>query len=832
MITNEHITKKRTIVIFSLLSFLIPISVMIVAGAIIGIEPFGSNSFLVSDTANQFAMFYTYFKHEILSGDNLLYSLSKTIGGDMSGFNGYYLQNPFALMLLFFSDEKMAVGIYWMETLQLGFMGLSCFTFMRLRPSCKDNLTSHLMCALAYSMMGYAISYMTLSIYYCNLILLPLIMLGLERMLKDRHQFVLYVSMLALAIWCNYYLGYMTCIFCGLYCIKELVINEDELNLKDNMLLFGRFALETILAVLMSSFSLIPVVLSLSGEKNAPMGSVLEPRILYGIKSLIRNMLPGTFTCGFTILSAPYIYVGILSIIGYISYLFMGKNINIKRRLIDTALAVLLILSTMISTTDVIWHAFNEPVGFAHRQAFVICLYLLILADNGLCMILPKVKKKYVYIALVIIQIMDLGFNTVSSMKAYANLAMADQNEYALYINEMGDIINHIKKSDNSLYRIEKDVAYNMNDALLFDYAGLTHNSSCEKDYVREFMGRIGFRNQGIWSHYYQGNTSFVDSLLGVKYFISRFDSTNKPYAGNYNNNKYFSFENPYVLPLGFTADLDSEKERLNSQNLFANQNKIAVATGGVSDIYTPAEVNVVLNGLIESTEETFGRNDKSGLNLSAPNECVLYTKTGETEVASIDYYVSIDEACNLYCYFSAPNEQGCKMYINDFLRDSYFDDYRWSITNLGNFVAGDTVKITLELTEDALRIYEPFFYKENINALGAWYQNATADKVSLSRIDSSHYCGKVNSSKEQLLVFSVPFEKGMRVYIDDEKSETFRIWDALLAVRISEGAHNLELKYFPDGMSLGITLSILALICLASRVIIAKNYKESYKEA
>ena len=98
--------------------------------------------------------------------------------------------------------------------------------------------------------------------------------------------------------------------------------------------------------------------------------------------------------------------------------------------------------------------------------------------------------------------------------------------------SDVNNIIEEIKNAEgkNSLYRIEKDIMYTMVDPMAFDYAGLSHNSSCEKAKVKDFMSKMGFRNQGIWAFYNQGSTAFADSFLGVKYFISRFDSTDKPF--------------------------------------------------------------------------------------------------------------------------------------------------------------------------------------------------------------------------------------------------------------------------------------------------------------
>lgn len=818
---KKNNSKKPIFILFAILSMLIPVIIMVTGGAVIGIEPFGQNSFLVSDTNNQFVAFYTYFKHTILKGENPLYSLSKTLGGDMTGFWGYYLQNPFAFFLFLFPDEKISVGIFWMISLQLGCMGLSCYLFLLLRPSSNKEETYsvrrqivHLICACSYALMGYIMAYLTLPMYFCSLILFPIVILGIERFLNNSKHFLLYVISLSLTVWCNYYIGYMICIFCALYCIKELCVRKNQ-KIKEKIIILVKFAGVSVISVLIDSFSLIPTVLSLAGEKALNSDSILSFRKLYGFTGLFRNMLPGTFSCDFSNLSAPYVYAGILMMAGCLVFFLALIRKEPRLIIVNLFFLIFLIVSTYVSIADVVWHGFNEPVGFAHRQAFVIPFCIILFADEGLLIIAERIPSIAIWV-LAGLQILDLGYNAVASLQSYHNYEMKSQIEYEEFYREMSDVISETKTNDNSLYRLEKDVEYNHNDALLFNYPGLSHNSSCEKDYIREFMGRIGFRNQGIWSFYYQGNTAFADSVLGIKYLISRFDSTNKPYTHVFNNDVYFSYNNPQALSLGFVVPNDYGDVHLYNRDVFANQNTLALATGGISDIFTPVDYTVSLTGLTEEEITSFEDNKSAGLGeIPTPKECLYYQRKSVDERAVIEYNINIDEACNMYCYFSAPNQQGCDLYVNDNYMDDYFSDYRWAVTNLGSFREGDSVKVSLELKDDDLKIYDAFFYKENLDALHEWYENASQEKVDVKKLNSAYYRGTVHCKEDRILVFSIPYEKGMHVMLDGERAETFKMFDALLAVKIGKGNHDFELRYFPDGINLGIALSVISLALL-----------------
>ena len=92
-------------------SFLIPIAMMIVISLILGMYPFGERTVLVSDMNKQFNDYFAYFKTIITGENNLIYTFSKNLGGDMIGFSAYYLQNPFLLLLLIFPNEILPLGI-------------------------------------------------------------------------------------------------------------------------------------------------------------------------------------------------------------------------------------------------------------------------------------------------------------------------------------------------------------------------------------------------------------------------------------------------------------------------------------------------------------------------------------------------------------------------------------------------------------------------------------------------------------------------------------------------------------------------------------------------
>ena len=664
-------SEKKTLIY--LLAFSIPVIMMIIAVVCLQIFPFGENTILFSDINNQFVSFFSYFKSIITGNDNFIYTFSKNLGGDMVGFSGYYLQNPFLFLLLLFPDVYLTAGILFVMILQIGCCGLTFQIYLTHTNGIKKE---SLLFSTAYAFMGYLFAYITLPIYFCNFILLPLVMLGIYKIVENPKKKGLYILTLAASIFCNYYLGYMLCLFSVLYFVYILVINtEKSRHEKRFSERIKAFIFSSLLGVGLSAFDLIPIVLSLRGQKNAPDVSVLSFYRNFNFRDVFANLYTGAFDGNVSNHCMPYIYVSIIAAAFVLLY-FLNKEIAGKEKICSAIFILLMLSFCYIHTTDVMWHAFNEPVGFAYRYAFYISFLLLHIGYQGflhfdgrffsylpvliifvvysayliffssvnlsiksivfdfilliLIGILITIQKSYYlplqlgFILLFALQCTDLLGNAISSINTYGSVS---QTEYSTDINRIEPVINQIKAEDTSFYRIEKNFLRSHNDAMLFSYAGLTHNSSCEKDYVKEFEANMGFRNFGIWAFYNEGSTTFADCFLGVKYFISRFDTTNKPYLANFHTENSYVFENPYVLPLAFGMKDQVKKVNMNQENLFEIQNEIAGSFGESKSLYT--EAAVTKTEFVNLTEEEVSDSEENYM---------IYKKIDEEKDAYIEY--------------------------------------------------------------------------------------------------------------------------------------------------------------------------------------------------
>ena len=96
-----------------------------------------------------------------------------------------------------------------MMSVMLGLIGL---TFYILLSEVYKTDYSCLIFSTAYAFIGYLMGYFNCTLYYFNVMMYPLVMLGIYRIVKNKKISYLYIFSMFLTIFSSYYIGYMTCI--------------------------------------------------------------------------------------------------------------------------------------------------------------------------------------------------------------------------------------------------------------------------------------------------------------------------------------------------------------------------------------------------------------------------------------------------------------------------------------------------------------------------------------------------------------------------------------------------------------------------------------------
>lgn len=852
--------EKNTLI--TLLAFALPALLMLLIAVVGNYAPFGKVSILVADMQYQFVDYIGYMKSVFFGDNDLFYSFSKTFGGDMSGFASYYLNNPFFLLLLLYPNDILPQGIIIMMILICGFTGLNFHLMLR---GIWGNRFASIIFSTCYAMMGFMMAYINCIHYFFSVMLLPLVILGLYKIMVTRKMNILYVVSVAACVISCYYIGYMILIFTAFFFVCALFSDVIEYkNMKERLKVAQVVLYSTILGVGISAFSLITVLLSLRGQKSS--GINLSFVRTFNIFEFFSGLYVGSFRGNISD-GLPIIYCGVVPVVFAILYFANGK-IKIKERIFAFLPFVFMILGFWIDALNVAWHGFAHPIGFPYRNSFlfsflviffgykgfveikdgfrkpaanvivvIFALYSIFLIKIGsnyvgadqithtaislalslILVVAMNEKNRYIVPALagfLILTFGELFYNGINSVDAYYEDKNSDYSAietYTEYVDTTNELVSYVKDNDDGFYRMDKLFRRTHNDPMMFSYNGLSHFSSCETDQVKTFMGRLGFRNNENWAFYGAASTGFADSFMGLKYLLSQYDATSKPFEKIYKTEDYYIYKNPYALPLGFGMKNKVKNLDMTQANPFELQNSMASDfTGTKFEIYRPVKH-------VEVNEHNVLVNDNK------------YKKINSDEEAYVEYELSITGDDFIYMFFSAPKLQNARLFINGDDKGPYFNMYDWSVRECGYFNPGEKVSVRLYLEEDEIEIDNAYFYYESADVLKMWYKEASQSKCNIEKIKSSHLKAEVDmSSNADLLVFSIPYEKDWTVTIDGNKVTPIKVMDALLAVKISEGKHEVELKYFPIGIKIGLPVTILSIIILIGIIFFGKRKDKS----
>lgn len=853
--------EKNTLI--TLLAFIIPALIMLLIFIIGDFAPFGNVSVLVADMRYQFVDYIGYMKSVFFGNNDMFYTFSKTFGGDMMGFASYYLFNPFFLILLPFPNDMLPVGIVIMLIITSGFMGLNFHLMLR---AIWGNRFSSVIFSTAYAMMGFNMAYINCIHYFFSIMMLPIIILGLFRIMTGRRPNIIYIGSVALSVISCYYIGYMILIFTAAFFICMLV--SDTIEYKDNKDRIKNawtVFYSTILGIGISAFSLLSVLFSLEGQKKAIIKGLMFDRT-FSIIEFFSGLYTGSFRGNISD-GLPVIYSGVITVL-FVFFYFFNKTIKLRQKICALILFVFLIVGYWIDAFNVMWHGFAHPIGFPYRNSFLFSFLMLFVGYSGFVHIKEGFKKKNANIIVVIfivysaflyltgnkyagpksilityltlaaalilivamneknryvipavaglfvLQFADSLYNGSVSLDAYFEdkyFREESIDEYKDYIDSTQKLVDYVNAQDSSFFRMDKLFRRSNNDPLMFAYNGLSHYSSCETDQVKTFMGRMGFRNNESWAFYGDASTGFADCFMGLKYLLSPFDETSKPYKSIYSQDERYIYCNPYALSLGFGMDESVKYANMKEKDPFKLQNDIAGRFSQTNyQIYRPVKISEIrLNNVSEE------RN--------------IYTKIDPEQEGSIEYILSITSDDFIYMYADAPHIQNTNLYINGDEKGNYFSQYDWSIREGGYYKPGELVSIKFTVEDDSLEIDDIYFYYESKQVLKAWYKDAVSTSCNVTKISSSHLKADVDVSEtKDYIVFSIPYEEDWKIKIDGEKVKPFKVMDALLAVKISGGKHEIDLRYIPAGIKVGLPVSVISiLIALITLIVNRKNNKE-----
>jgi uncharacterized membrane protein YfhO len=660
---------------------------------------------------------------------------------------------------------------------------------------------------------------------------------------------------------------------------------------EDRKKIIINYSVSSVIAGLLSCFIWLPTLLSLSGGR-ADLANLSDFSFndKFPMIQIFTKLFSGTETPAQMIDGLPNIFCGIL-IVFLVILFFINKEMSMKKKKWYAIISGIYLISFYIIAFTLVFHGFTFTVWFPFRYSFVFSMILILMAaeqfqyvdkttvletkkawailivsmlivfstryeyiSGGLLLLdllillamwfgfwLYKTnpeKSKQVTLSLLLLFCcsLNLYFNYYFSIKHMKNWD-SNYDDYAWTVMMTQPIIDFIEENDTGFYRMENEEqrsGNSGNDGFMYGYNGVGSSSSAYKTEVLQGLAKLGINWYDMRNSYDKGVAASMDSLLGIKYILSKRDLSEEKnyqlYRQTFTQNVYM---NPYALPIAFVANSEVNNLYLTDNwNVFDIQNQIWKAmTGENKDLY------------IEEDDVVFRTH-----NLADPAEITQDdAKTQRVELDKI-----INQIGNSESGSSSDNEENQNNEFQPYIEFTFTSQYDGPIyvyyeselnvksgsagdvlRYLGNYKKGDEVTgrfyFNQQITNSSLILLasKAHIAYADMTVLEEYSSLLNSRDSSIVKEKDTLLSGSFTADTNQSLLFTIPYDEGWTLYVDGKETPLEKTIDFLMSANVDVGTHTYVMKFFPKGMKLGIIISsvaLMAFIALLCYVLISKK--------
>lgn len=848
----RQMTKKfiKTNGVAMLLSFSMPVIIMMISYYLVGIYPGSKTTLLASDAFTQYSNFHASFNNVLHGKQNIFYTWSGSLGLNYWAFMAYYLNGIFTPLVGLFDNIHMPDALYFLTLLKFGTSGVAFWIFAHNTFKIQQWTTIGL--SVSYALMAYAVGYSEVIMWLDTFMYLPLIILGIHRLMDQNKPAVLFVSYLLLFL-SNFYMAFIVGLFSFIYFMVRLL--TDTKVYKKTII---PYLLTSFLAGGASMVTILPTIFDLSnnGESLSIVSGVLTKDT--GPWDFVAKSLVGVYDTS-KYESMPFIYIGLIPLMFCVFY-FLTKKIPLKNKLLFGSLFIILIASVYVYPLNLFWHGLHAPNMFLFRFSFLFSFVMILLAGYGLevfekedfdqllngtlgiiglfiLFILVSNKKRYGIIttnSLIITVGLLIGylvfwfiyhrssklvlwlpvlFVLMMTGEAFLNTKVMiegirddwgypERKRYDAFYPEINSLVTQANEANETLFRLENLDPVSLDDSFNYGYSGVTMFSSIRNRHSSAYVNALGFRSLGSnLQVQYLNNTLLMDALVGIKYNLAKKDPAKFGFDKIGAKGAYSLYENRFALPLGIITD-----EGIYEAGAVSNQTELfnyLADTKGELFSFDEAKVADLENVIVTEEEAniiSYGE--------EVPNKPKKVTWL-VTVPAHSQGYLSLVPAT-----FNNRLERGAaiKVTVDGNSQSHRVRDYG-QYYNIGYSEKATSIKVTATFTgSQKMTLFKPdvvFLNTQRFEKSVKQIQNKGVKFQTSGRKAKA----EVALAQDQVVLTTIPYDKGWRAYIDGKQVEIPTFKDAFLAVPVSAGKHTLEFVFLPQGFLIGAVLFVLCIL-------------------
>ncbi len=377
---NKHLKNEY------LISFALSVCFITLAFILAGVYPFGDYSAACSDMRLQFLDVTTGIFERLKRGESIFVTYTG-LGTNFYAVATYLLFDPMNIIFFFFDAKYFQEAYLIIMIIKYGLISLCASVY--LKQSRYTALSGRLNIALSvlYAFGSFCTKAIINTMWLANIALLPIVLLGIERIIEKRDIKPLFFGFL-LCLTTNYYLAFATGIFAALYFLYySFVMKKDIKSLVKPFLLC---VLTVMLTGGICAVIILPSWMNISAAYNDMFAESGAGTLFVWSFADIAQAVGILQETSATAVSL-HAFFGVIPL--FTAVLFMlDTKISRREKLAALCFIMFMLLSFTLRPLYLMWHVFREPTSFYGRFAYTAAFLFIMLCAR--CLSALELKNK------------------------------------------------------------------------------------------------------------------------------------------------------------------------------------------------------------------------------------------------------------------------------------------------------------------------------------------------------------------------------------------------------------------------------------------------------
>ena len=432
LLENEKNRDRLSLILRCLVVFIIPVVAGLMFFKAREIHPYGENSILSVDLWGQYFPMYRQFA-ETFSFSEAMYSWDGALGFNNFVQSAFYCRSLWLLLFKLVPISDSIIFINYVSLIRLGLSAVTCLFFLEYKfKQCSPLLMSASVC---YGLCAYAMAFIMQFMWSDLIVYAPLVLLGLEWMMDKKSPF-LYVAMLALSIYTNFYVGFGVCLFTLFYFTAEMVkrietapgkrlplVISNGIYLRNTSL---KFALYSALGGCVNAVIAIPTLMGLSNSISASSKKLDFSEWYHTLAENVSAMLPQSPVS--LAYGVANIATGLFMFV-LVPLYFLNSSVKFREKIASGAFLALLYCGLNYNPLDYVFNGFHFANQLPGRWSFLFSFAVVIIAANGIAR-LDGVKLRNIFSACIV----GVFFIFFAEYAGFSKLKLEQKNSWILWL--------------------------------------------------------------------------------------------------------------------------------------------------------------------------------------------------------------------------------------------------------------------------------------------------------------------------------------------------------------------------------------------------------------